>query len=108
MALKKQKRGGAVKPTVKKRSLNATSRAAAKPGQPKANLGRSTSHAGSAQAPGQEQDAKRRLGDFTGTGEHARVGSRTAGIIGQTKRAFGTDKKRSKSRGSLGKPDKAR
>jgi hypothetical protein len=58
--------------------------------------------------PGQEQDAKRRLGDFQGAGEHARVGSRTAGIIGQTKRAFRTDNKRTKSRAHYGKPDKAR
>jgi len=63
---------------------------------------------GRASAPGQEQDAKRRMGNFTTAGEHARVGSRTAGIVGQTKRAFGTDNKRTKSKASFGKPDKAR
>jgi hypothetical protein len=78
----------------KRRSLNA---APAQPGKP-----------GKSSAPGQEQDAKRRLGNFTTAGEHARVGSRTAGIVGQTKRAFRTDNKRTKSKASLGKPDKAR
>lgn len=63
---------------------------------------------GTPSAPGQEQDVKRRLGNFVGAGEHARVGSRTAGIVGQTKRAFKTDNKRTKSKASLGKPDKAR
>ena len=78
----------------KKRTLNPPRPAPRKPGQ--------------ASAPGQEQDAKRRLGTFTSAGEHARVGSRTAGIIGQTKRAFQTDHKRTKSKASLGKPDKSR
>ena len=107
MALKKQKRGGAVKPTAKKRSLNATSRPKAKPGRPKANLGGSQAP-GRAKSPAQEQDIKRRLGNFEGKGETSRVGSRTAGIVGQTKRAFRTDNKRTKSRASYGKPDKAR
>jgi hypothetical protein len=94
MALKKQKRGGPVKSSVKRRSVNATVGAGAK------------SHGTG--SPGQEQDAKRRLGNFEGKGEHAKVGSRTAGIVGQTKRAFRTDNKRTKSRASHGKPDKAR
>ena len=63
---------------------------------------------GKSSAPGQEQDAKRRLGNFATAGEHARVGSRTAGIVGQTKRAFRTDNKRTKSKASMGKPGKAR
>jgi hypothetical protein len=63
---------------------------------------------GAPSAPGQEQDAQRRLGTFTTAGEHARVGSRTAGIVGQTKRAFKTDNKRTKSKASIGKPDKSR
>jgi hypothetical protein len=63
---------------------------------------------GSPRGPGQEQDVKRRMGTFTNAGEHARVGSRTAGIIGQTKRAFQTDHKRTKSKASFGKPDKSR
>lgn len=36
--------------------------------------------------PGHEQDPQRRLGNFTGTGEHARQGGREAGIVGQSKR----------------------
>jgi hypothetical protein len=80
----------------KQRSLNATTGKGA-PGKP-----------GKSSAPGQEQDAKRRMGNFTTAGEHARVGSRTAGIVGQTKRAFRTDNKRTKSKASMGKPGKAR
>jgi hypothetical protein len=47
--------------------------------------------------PGQTQDPKRRLGNFTTKGEHARVGGRTSGIVGQTTKTFGTDNKRTKS-----------
>ena len=43
--------------------------------------------------PGSEQDIKRRLGDFTGKGEHARQGGRT-GIIGQSPKKFKTDRKK--------------
>jgi hypothetical protein len=43
-------------------------------------------------APFSEQDPKRRLGNFSGAGEHPRQGSRTAGIVGQTKRRNHTDK----------------
>jgi hypothetical protein len=43
--------------------------------------------------PGSEQDVKRRLGDFTGKGEHARRGGRT-GIIGQSPKKFKTDRKK--------------
>jgi hypothetical protein len=39
-----------------------------------------------------EQDVKRRLGNFSGAGEHARQGGRTTGIVGQTKRQNKTDK----------------
>jgi hypothetical protein len=39
-----------------------------------------------------EQDPKRRLGNFGGAGEHPRKGSRTAGIVGQTKQRNRTDK----------------
>jgi hypothetical protein len=49
--------------------------------------------------PGGEQDVKRRLGTFTGAGEHARQGGRH-GIVGQTTKRVRTDK-RSKTR-----PDK--
>jgi len=41
--------------------------------------------------PGGEQDAKRRLGNFTTTGEHARIGGRTSGIVGQTTKRNRTD-----------------
>jgi hypothetical protein len=44
-------------------------------------------------APFNERDPKRRLGNFEGAGEHARKGSRTAGIVGQTKKRNHTDRK---------------
>jgi hypothetical protein len=47
-------------------------------------------------APFSEQDPKRRLGNFTGTGEHARQGTRTAGIVGQTKKRNHTDRRSTK------------
>jgi hypothetical protein len=68
-----------VKSTVKKRSLNA------KPGAAK-----------SAGDPFNDQDAQRRLGNFESAGEHARVGGRTSGIVGQTKQRFKTDKRKTK------------
>jgi len=43
-------------------------------------------------APSQHQDPKRRLGNFTGAGEHARVGGRTTGIVGRTKQHFRGDR----------------
>lgn len=46
-------------------------------------------------APANDQDAKRRLGNFTTAGEHARQGGRTTGIVGQTKQKNKTDKKSS-------------
>jgi hypothetical protein len=46
--------------------------------------------------PGSQQDAKRRLGNFEGAGEHARRGGRTTGIVGQTKQKTGTDKGKAK------------
>ena len=44
----------------------------------------------------QEQDPKRRLGNFATTGEHARQGGRTTGIFGQTKQKNATEKKKKK------------
>jgi hypothetical protein len=44
--------------------------------------------------PGGEQDTKRRIGNFTSAGEHARVGGRTSGIVGQTTKRSRTDKKK--------------
>ena len=81
MALKKQKRSP-LKSSVKRRTLNQTAGGAVKPGKG---------------SPGQEQDPKRRLGNFSGKGEHARIGGRTSGIVGQTTKDFGTDNKRTKS-----------
>jgi hypothetical protein len=43
-------------------------------------------------APFNEHDPKRRLGNFSGAGEHPRQGGRTSGIVGQTKRRNHTDK----------------
>ncbi len=40
-------------------------------------------------APPNEQDPKRRLGNFESAGEHARVGGRTKGIYGQGKKNKG-------------------
>ena len=45
--------------------------------------------------PFSNQDSKRRLGTFTGTGEHPRQGGRSTGIVGQTKQKNKTDKKKS-------------
>jgi hypothetical protein len=44
-------------------------------------------------APFSEQDPKRRLGNFSGTGEHPRKGGRTTGIVGQTRERVHSDKK---------------
>jgi hypothetical protein len=44
-------------------------------------------------APLNDQDPKRRLGNFEGAGEAPRRGSRTTGIGGQSKQKFKTDKK---------------
>jgi hypothetical protein len=43
-------------------------------------------------APPTEQDPKRRLGNFTTAGEHARQGGRTSGIVGQKKSKNRADK----------------
>jgi hypothetical protein len=51
--------------------------------------------------PGSSQDVKRRLGNFTSAGEHARVGGRTTGIVGQTTKRNNTDKK-----GQMGKANR--
>ena len=84
MATKKPSRESTpktAKASVKRRSLNAGAGGNAQ--------GKGT--------PGQQQDPKRRLGNFESKGEHARVGGRTSGIVGQTTKTFGTDNKRSKS-----------
>lgn len=76
MATKKLKSHATVKPTVKKRTLNWTG----------AQLEQG--------APASEQDPKRRLGSFTGAGEHSRLGGRTSGIVGQTTKRGRTDKRK--------------
>ena len=43
-------------------------------------------------APPNDQDAKRRLGNFASAGEHPRQGGRSTGIVGQTKQKNKTDK----------------
>jgi hypothetical protein len=73
------KRISGAKPTVKKRTLNPS------------GTGRMVRG-----APATDQDSKRRLGNFEGAGEHARVGGRTTGIVGQTKAKNKTDKRRAK------------
>ena len=78
MATKRQKRS-MLKSSVKRRTINQTG---------------SSARSG---LPGQEQDPQRRLGNFSGRGEHARIGGRTSGIVGQTTKDFGTDNKRTKS-----------
>ena len=76
MATKKLKSRSAIKPAVKKRTLNWTGAAISRG------------------APASEQDPKRRLGDFTTAGEHARMGGRTSGIVGQTTKKLHTDKRK--------------
>jgi hypothetical protein len=77
MAQKKLKRGGNTKSTVKRRTVNRTADKPLATGDPT-----------------QHQDAKRRLGTFEGAGEHARVGGRTSGIVGQTTKKNRTDNRR--------------
>lgn len=77
MATKKLNSKSAVKPTVKKRTVN----------QPGAGTPRG--------APASDQDMKRRLGNFTTAGEHARVGGRK-GIVGQTIKKNRTDNRKQK------------
>lgn len=57
----KKNKNGEAKKSVQRRTVN---KASAKPG---------------GGAPFNEQDVKRRLGQFTGAGEHARQGTRTKG-----------------------------
>lgn len=74
----KKATGAGVKSTVKKRSLNAG------PGGKQSG------------DPFNDQDKKRRLGNFESAGEHARVGGRTSGIVGQTKQKSRTDNRKKK------------
>jgi hypothetical protein len=76
MATKNLRSRLAAKATGKKRTLNWT-------GAPQTSG-----------APASEQDPKRRLGGFTGAGEHSRLGGRTSGIVGQTTRKVHTDKRK--------------
>ena len=73
-----KKANSAAKATTKKRSLNVGN---GKPG---------------GGAPFNDQDVKRRTGNFGTAGEHPHIGGRTSGIVGQTKRKFATNKKTKK------------
>ena len=73
-----KKTNAAAKATTKKRSLNV--------GNGKAGGG----------APFNNQDVKRRTGNFGSAGEHPHVGGRTSGIVGQTKRTFASKNKKAK------------
>lgn len=75
MATKKKPKS-TVKASVKKRSLN---------------VGPAKKTAGD---PFSNQDAQRRLGNFEGAGEHARVGGRGSGIVGQTTKRFRTENRK--------------
>jgi hypothetical protein len=68
------RKAGTAKASVKRRSLNVGSGSGGTVG-------------------GNEQDPQRRLGDFTGAGEHARKGARRTGIVGQTTKTFRANKK---------------
>jgi len=80
MAMKKQKRGGRAKSSIRRRARTVEG-----------------SQIPTAGMPGAEQDTKRRLGNFTSAGEHARLGGRTSGIVGQKTSHLHTDgRKKSK------------
>jgi hypothetical protein len=74
MAMKKTKNASTAKSSVRRRTRLVQ-------GGQKASAG----------IPGAEQDPKRRLGNFQTAGEHARVGGRTSGIVGQRTKQFRTD-----------------
>lgn len=87
---RKSKTGSNVKPTVKKRTLNAT-------GVPQNETGAGKSGSGETHgAPFNEQDPQRRLGNFEGAGEHPRRGGRRTGIVGQTTKTFSAGGKKGK------------
>ena len=79
MAMKKTKKAGTAKSSVRRRA--------------RLVQGGQTPAAG---VPGAEQDARRRTGNFETAGEHAHVGGRTSGIVGQTTKRFKTDKAKSR------------
>ena len=76
MAQHKSKKS--VKPTIKKRTLNP-------PGGGKK---------GSSGASFQHLDPKRRLGNFETTGEHAHIGGRFKGVVGQRINRWRTEQKK--------------
>jgi len=49
-------------------------------------------------APANDQDVKRRLGNFAGAGEPARKGGRTSGIVGQKTTKLRRDKRQRRSK----------
>jgi hypothetical protein len=80
MAMKKLKHAQTAKSSVRRR----------------ARMVEGSQQAGSG-VPGSDQDAKRRLGNFESAGEHARVGGRTSGIVGQRTRRFRTELRKKSS-----------
>jgi hypothetical protein len=79
MAMKKVKKAGSAKSSVRRRARLVQ-------GNQQAGVG----------VPGSERDPRNRTGNFETAGEHARVGGRTTGIVGQTKRKFGTEQRTKK------------
>ena len=79
MALKKRKAAGSAKSSVRRRARLVE-------GSQRATAG----------VPGSEKDVKRRTGNFETAGEHARIGGRTSGIVGQNTKKFSTDKRSQK------------
>jgi hypothetical protein len=68
----------------------------AKAAKPKSNVKKYTSAPRGSGISINEQDPKRRLGNFSGAGEHPRQGGRTSGIVGQTKKRNHTDRAKKK------------
>ena len=67
----------------------------------KSSVKRRTLNVGASKKGGGEpftnQDIKRRTGNFESAGEHAHLGGRTSGIVGQTTKRFRTENRKKKS-----------
>jgi hypothetical protein len=66
--------------------------------KPKVSKAKKSAASKTSGAPFNEQDPKRRLGNYGGAGEHPRQGGRTSGIVGQTKQKTGTEKRTSQGK----------
>jgi hypothetical protein len=64
--------------------------------KPKSNVKKYSAAPSGSGVSSNEQDPKRRLGNFSGAGEHPRQGGRTSGIVGQTKKRNHTDRAKKK------------